>query len=150
MYKLTFITSHTHSCKHTYLLSGPLHCCCVCFSELLKRQKTKSKEKRKGRACDPSLFYFPFSSSIFSFSSADLANGLIELLHSPILFSAVLSFFIYSPTLLFSFLLLLFHLQCFSVVKPSFCHPTLFPLEQSPTPAWETAVDNRAEGRVCE
>lgn len=60
IYKLTFITWRTHSCKHTYLLSGPLHHCCVCFSELLKGQKTKSKEKRKGRACDPSLFLFSF------------------------------------------------------------------------------------------
>lgn len=83
---------------HTYtrFLSGPLHLCCVCFSELLKRQKTKSKEKRKERehAILPSV-------SISSFSSADLANGLIELLHSLVLFSfrpAV--FYLFPPALL--------------------------------------------------
>lgn len=150
MYKLTFVTWNTHSCKHTYLLSGPLHRCCVCFSELLKGQKTKSKEKRKGRACDPSLFLFSFLLFHFFLFFSWPGKWADRVTPFSCFILPVLSFFIYSPTLLFSFLLLLFHLQCFSVIKPSFCHPTLFPSEQSLTPAWETAVDNRAEGWVCE
>lgn len=89
-------------------LSFPAHSlCCVCFSELLKRQKTKSREKRKGerdRASVQSFLLFPprfscfhflFSSSISSFSSADLANGLIELLS---FYSVV--FYLFPPALL--------------------------------------------------
>ena len=103
--------THAHTLAHpnaqAHTFSRPLHICSVCFSELLKRQKTKSKEKRKERACNPSFcFYFSFSSPI---SSADLANRLIELLYSLVSFSFALSFFIYSLPLF----LLRFISECF-------------------------------------
>lgn len=96
--KLTYITWHTHLYKHTYLLSGPLHLCCVCFSELLKRQKTKSRQKRKESACDPSLF--PFSFLLFHlflfFSWPGKWADRVTLFSCFILLRPV-GFYIYSP-----------------------------------------------------
>lgn len=94
---LTYIARHTHLYKHTYLLSGPLHLCCVCFSELLKRQKTKSREKRKERACDPSLFLFSFLllRLLLFFSWPGKWADRVTLFSCFIL--PVPSFFIYSP-----------------------------------------------------
>lgn len=142
----TYISWHTHLYKHTYLLSGPLHLCRVCFSELLKGQKTKSREKRKANACDPSLFLLSFLllRLLLFFSWPGKWADRVTPFSRFILLRPVV-FFIYSPALLSSVLLLLFHLQCFSVVKPSFCHLTLFPSEPSPTPAWETCWDNRPQ-----
>ena len=139
IYKTKTKRTHTHFPAHSIS-------CCVCFSELLKRQKTKSQEKRKERererAVLPSVSSQTSPVSIFlspvsSFSSADLANGPIELL-----FLCSLSFdslsphrFLFIPLPLVSFFLfrlLLFHSECFLFCcgKASFfphC-PTLFSL----------------------
>lgn len=83
-------------------LSGPLHICCVCFSELFKRWKTKRKKKgREGERVQ--RFHCCFS--FFSISSADLANRPIVLLYSLVLFSfaAVVFLFISPSTVFFYF-----------------------------------------------
>lgn len=109
-------------------LSGPLHICCVCFSELFKRRKTKSKEKgREGERVQ--RFHFCFS--FFSISSADLANRPIVLLYSLVLFSfAAVVFYLFPPSLLppasFISVRVFFRRVLRGRVKPPFHCPTLF------------------------
>lgn len=109
-------------------LSSPLHICCVCFSELFKRRKTKSKEKgREGERVQGFHFCFSF----FSISSADLANRPIVLLYSLVLFSfAAVVFYLFPPSLLppssFISVRVFFRRVLRGCVKPPFHCPTLF------------------------
>lgn len=79
-------------------LSGPLHICCVCFSELFKRQKTKSKEKGRECAMLPFLFFF-----LFHFFRPGKEADSVTLFSCFILFRRCRSLFIspFSPSTIF-------------------------------------------------
>lgn len=127
----------------------------VCFSELLKKQKTKSRKKIKEGAILSFVSTLILLRFLLFFSWPGKWVDRVTLpLHCHFILSPSRFLFIPPCSLFFYafFCLLFFHSEWFLCAhgEPSFHCPTLFSLCETLTPAWETVADNRREEPVYE